>query len=300
MTSFVLERRALCISAVATLLAGCGGSQLPLTAPPAERFSGDSLPYHKTFHYTGREQSFKVPLGVKWITVVALGAGGGGSLGGRGGRVSGEIPVKPGERLAVFVGGAGTTVTGGYNGGGPGVYGSGSTDSYGGGDASDVREGGTGLQNRVLVVGGGGGQGAFDCTGYGGGGSAAGAGRAGCHVFRGSHPHTPGRGGRGGTQYSGGNGGEGGIGGYGYGEDGTGGSLGAGGAGGIGPGICGGGGGGGGYYGGGGGGGGEDYGAMFGGGGGGGSSYAESRARKYSSWRGWQWANGNGLIVFSW
>jgi hypothetical protein len=154
MTSFVLERRALCISAVATLLAGCGGSQVPLTAPPAERFSGDSLPYHRTFHYTGREQSFKVPLGVKWITVVALGAGGGGSLGGRGGRVSGEIPVKPGEHLAIFVGGAGTTITGGYNGGGPGVYGSGSTDSYGGGGASDVREGGNGLQNRALVVGG--------------------------------------------------------------------------------------------------------------------------------------------------
>jgi hypothetical protein len=63
------------------LLAGCGGSQTMNAAPTV--IDPQALTYHHTFHYAGKKQSFKVPLGVKWMTVVALGAAGG-ALGGRG------------------------------------------------------------------------------------------------------------------------------------------------------------------------------------------------------------------------
>jgi hypothetical protein len=69
----------------AVMLAGCGESQPPIGAPGTNGIE-QVLSHHLTFHYTGNEQSFKAPGGVKWITIVALGAAGGG-LGGRGGRV---------------------------------------------------------------------------------------------------------------------------------------------------------------------------------------------------------------------
>ena len=104
---------ALCIGVAAALLAGCGGSQLPIAARGATSNGTDSLPYHKTFKYTGKEQTFAVPAGVTSIAVVvARGAAGGGvgnyrSRSGLGGRVYGVLPVIPGETLYVFVGGAG-------------------------------------------------------------------------------------------------------------------------------------------------------------------------------------------------
>jgi hypothetical protein len=103
----------------AALLAGCSGSQPPIGAPGTNGVE-QALSHHLTFHYTGNEQSFKAPVGVKWITVVALGAAGGG-LAGRGGRVFAEFPVTQGEDLAAFVGGTTTSASGGYNGGGNGA-----------------------------------------------------------------------------------------------------------------------------------------------------------------------------------
>ena len=277
----------------------------PIGVPMATSDNGDSLPYHKTFRYTGTEQSFTVPAGVKWLTVVALGTSGGGSLGGRGGRVFAEIPIHHGERLGVLVGGTTEDESSGFNGGGKGVYG---TDiSYGGGGATDIRQGGNRLRYRVLVVGGGGGQGGFDNnsgSGGKGGGSPAGRGHRGygtaCEMGGGRRG---GGGGSGGTYKHGGSGGSGGCGGYQRGYPGLSGSLAQGGSGGQGTGENGGGGGGGGYYGGGGGGGGGwDYGDEIGGGGGGGggSSYVEPNARRYVSWRGWKTATGNGIVVFGW
>jgi hypothetical protein len=288
----------------AALLAGCSGSQPPIGAPGTNGVE-QALSHHLTFHYTGNEQSFKAPVGVKWITVVALGAAGGG-LAGRGGRVFAEFPVTQGEDLAVFVGGTTTSASGGYNGGGNGaIYSGYSSGGYGGGGATDIREAGTRLHDRILVAGGGGGQGGqlSYAEGYGiggkGGGSSAGTGNSGY-----GSDGVEGGGGTGGTHDSGGSGGPAGFGGYGYGQVGLHGSRADGGSGGGGyRGSTGGGGGGGGYYGGGGGGGGGwAYGDYFGGGGGGGggSSYIEPSARKYESWQGWKTATGNGLAVFSW
>jgi hypothetical protein len=109
------------------LLAGCAGSQPPIGGPAVNIGKGNAAPHQQTFNYTGGEQTFKVPLGVTKLTVVAIGAAGAGQLGsyngyheyfGRGGRVYAVIPVKPGEKLYVFVGGQGSTTGGGFNGGG--------------------------------------------------------------------------------------------------------------------------------------------------------------------------------------
>lgn len=301
-------RSAFLLGIVAALLAGCNGLTTVSATPAVAQSVGEvpaTLQHHRTFHYTGNAQSFKVPAGVKWITVVALGAAGGGSLQGHGGRVYAQLPVSDVERLRVFVGGAAHGANGGYNGGGNGFFYS-SIQSYGGGGASDVRIGDT-LRDRVLVAGGGGGEGGENDDNHGmggkGGGSTAGDGS---HGTGGrteyGHGHTYGKGGTGGTQDSGGSGGAAGGGGYGYGLDGANGSFGIAGAGGEGQGGSGGGAGGGYYGGGGGGGGGWDYGDYEGGGGGGGggSSYVEPGARKFESWKGWKTASGNGLVVFSW
>src|ERR1700722_1692018 len=132
----------------------------------------------QTFKYTGAAQYFEVPSGVTELTVVARGGGtpsghspssGPYYTGSNGGLVRATIPVKSGERLAIFVGGRGALGVkgaggaGGFNGGGAGgdgIHGSYFVDGgVGGGGASDIREGGNGLKDRVVVAGGGGGPG---------------------------------------------------------------------------------------------------------------------------------------------
>jgi hypothetical protein len=311
-------RFALSTCVVAALLAGCGGSQPPVSAQSAmwrTVYNGNSLAHQKTFHYIHSKQTFEVPAKVTEITVVARGAAGASGSGGRaatarGGRTFAIIPVTPGEKLVVFVGGDGDV--GGYNGGGAGGS-SGRchcTAEYSGGGASDVRQNGDALADRVVVAAGGGGAGGFSygynrsqLAGGAGGGLTGGAGSG----YPSGHA---GGGGGGGTQNTGGSGGSGGSF-YRYsGEPGATGVPGQGGAGGSGgnssyAGGAGGGGGGGGYYGGGGGGAGGGqfrsycYGCQ-GGGGGGGSSYIEPGAKKARTWSHWKNARGNGLIVFSW
>ncbi|MGB6521137.1 MAG: hypothetical protein WBE83_05130 [Candidatus Cybelea sp.] len=111
------SRNALSIYAATAMLAGCAGSPGLINAPDSSAIK-QVLTHHLTFHYTGKEQTFKVPGGVKSVAVDALGAGGGGAPasgheGGRGGRVSAELPVVPGERLAIFVGGTASSAGGG-------------------------------------------------------------------------------------------------------------------------------------------------------------------------------------------
>jgi len=319
MITFRSSHASFCAGTVLFMLAACGPMQ-PQVRGGETGQAGDvsrSLPYNKTFNYTGKRQWFTVPTGVTRLTVVARGASGGSNFrydgGGRGGRIYAVIPVTPGERLAVLVGGAGLQPNGGFNGGGSGGTYSGRFSAQGGGGASDVRQGGDRLTNRILVAGGGGGQGAplepYNCYSEGspqpngnggkGGGSTGGPGQNGCYA--------PGSGGGafGGSQSAGGGGG---AGGYGIGNPGNPGSLGRGGTGGAGcHGACSqpgepGGGGGAGYFGGGGGGAGyiTDRNALGGGGGGGGSSYVEPSAQKFQSWQGWKNAVGNGLVVLSW
>ncbi len=317
------------IGAALFLLAGCGGMQPQVGSATTGQAvqAGGSLQYSRTFRYEGNQgQWFTVPAHLTRLTVVALGASGGSNfsrfnleLGGRGGRIYAVIPVTSGERLEVVVGGEGSQPAGGFNGGASGgVYG-GRFSGQGGGGASDVRQGGRHLANRILVAGGGGGHGAPlepdncysephpeatyyppDGNGGKGGGSTGGSGQVGCGGYG------SGGGAAGGSQHSGG---QGGAGGQGVGNPGNPGSLGRGGIGGAGchgtacgePGEPGGGGGGG-YFGGGGGGAGNstDIDALGGGGGGGGSSYIEPSAQKFQSWQGWYKAVGDGLVVFSW
>ncbi len=318
MRVFALSRFALSIGGAAALLSACGG--LPFDSAQGRLAQdGTLLPAHapaaakgsKTFKYTGNEQTFEVPKGVKQLDVVARGGEGGGfsvypstATPGRPGRVSAIIPVHSGEKLYVFIGGSGTD--GGFNGGGAGGANTtrGSYSGNPGGGASDVRAGGTGILDRIIVAAGGGGAGQA-IRSYGSDYGGDGGGLAGKNGAGGGTNGNAGGGGQGGTQSAGGAGG---TGGYGYcttGHSGGGGDLGFGGNGGNGSNINtgGGGGGGGGYYGGGGGGGaGSNYYCSFpaqGGGGGGGSSYVEPSAIKFRMWTGWK-AKGDGLVVFSW
>jgi hypothetical protein len=318
MRIFTFRHYTLSISGAAALLIGCGGLQVPTTARDTSATT-PSFKHDRFFTYTGGKQSFKVPAAVTHLTITAYGAngawGGAGysqyaSSGGSGATVTATIPVTPGERLAVFVGG---------NGGHDGFNGGGALRSHSrcdcnsqGGGASDVRQGGDLLADRVVVAGGGGGgasngsYGSYSTDGGSGGygGREGGGGSNGSNELYGS-------GGAGGTRSAGGKGG---VGGAVYGGsscNGSDGALGVGGAGGAGYGSgCGGagGGGGGGYYGGGGGGaGGSDLTSSgsgprgAGGGGGGGSSFAERRAKHVAMSNGGNpTKHGDGSILVFW
>jgi hypothetical protein len=132
------------------------------------------VPGTTTFGFTGAMQTYSVPCGVSRVRVEVWGAQGGGSAGGLGGHVRGDLTVTPGQVLYVFVGGRN-----GFNGGGIGLH---NVDPPHGGGASDVRAGGMTLGNRAIVAGGGGGgraagKGTF--TGGAGGGGTCGAGYCG-------------------------------------------------------------------------------------------------------------------------
>ncbi len=159
-----------------------------------------------TFNYNGGQQTWTVPAGVFSISVDVQGAQGGnntsyGNRGGFGGQVLADLAVTPGQIVYIRVGGwPNTSTTGGYNGGAnsnvSSLYG------QGGGGATDLRIGGTGLANRVIVAGGGGG-GGWNCGTDGSRGGDGGGlnGEAGYYCSStGNTSYT----GRGGSQNSGG------------------------------------------------------------------------------------------------
>jgi len=245
-----------------------------------------------TFDYTGDVQTYTVPPGITSIQIDCYGGQGQAttvddyapfSTGGLGGYSVGELSVTPGEVLNIYVGGQGADGAGGYNGGGTGGFGtagSGGTAGYGGsgGGASDVRQGGATLADRVIVAGGGGGGGrnytngsCVPCgtggNGGEGGGLAGGDGDDPDDAIYGTY-FNPGSGAGGGTDVAGGAAGDGPEG-----PDGNVGTLGNGGLGIDGNYGIASGGGGGGYYGGGSGAGASSGSGDAGGGGGGGSSY---------------------------
>jgi hypothetical protein len=222
-------------------------------------------PVTETFVHTGTEQQFVVPPAITTVHVVLVGGKGGdfiggGTEGGFGGRVEGDLDVTAGATLYIEVGGNGHEVTGGdpspggFNGGGDGgecepaqFFGA------SGGGATDIRVNsrtlpGT-LGSRLVVAGGGGGGGDFADGGS--------AGQPGAGISAGGAGTTA-AGGAGGTDIQG--------------LSGQAGSLGIGGRGASTPGGCGAGGGGG-YFGGGGG-AANPFDIQSGGSGGGGSSYA--------------------------
>src|SRR2546425_4318709 len=109
-----------------TVLVGALG----LSAGPA---AADS----RTFNYTGGAQGWTVPTGVALVHVVVAGAQGADSWnpGGLGGVTQADLLVTPGETLTIYVGGAGSGINGGVNGGGRGtpVRGRGAPTPGGGG-----------------------------------------------------------------------------------------------------------------------------------------------------------------------
>ena len=260
------------------------------------------------FDHTGAAQSFVVPACAEGtLSVVAHGAAGQSvavaGVGGLGAQASGDLAVTAGETLGIYVGGQT-----GFNGGGaPGMGGLGVSGQ--GGGASDVRQGGMELAERVLVAGGGGGggappQGACGSTGGGDGGEGGGPDGTAGTVSGGCIGASTGGGGA--TQIVGGGGGTptancgvsplaGGFGGLGLGGAGSDGTD----CDGSGVTGSGGGGGGGGYYGGGGGAGGPGgaTGGWGGAGGGGGSSYVDGVANG-STTPGTH--SGDGDVTLSW
>jgi hypothetical protein len=226
------------------------------------------------FSFVGDIQEVIVPPGITSATVVAFGS----QASGLGGSATGTIPVAPGERLLIYVGGTPIGTVGGWNGGGDAGKPLCCSDGQGGAGASDVRQGGNTLAHRVMVGGGGGGAGGYHAANlfYGGGGGGGGGyyGGGGAGWF----PNGQGDTGRGGSQIAGGaagsravSGGSLGMGGEGGSTTSTNGSFGPGGAGGAGGGLSGGDGG---------------YTASVwagGAGGGGGSSYTSGTATSTSS-----------------
>jgi hypothetical protein len=329
MSSFYRYRHALCLGMASAMLVGCGvlrQGQDDMQPPTATHAAGERI-----FSFTGEPQTFVVPSRVKHITVTAYGAS---SNSARGAEIAATIPVSPGESLTVNVGGSPTGLTGGFNGGGDGGQAQtcGRCIGSGGAGASDIRENGSKLSDRVIVAGGAGGEGGdgvrpphyrgfWSEHGRGGsggdGGLQAQAGKPGA-ILPASQGATGGYAGKGAKAVKGGRGGA-----YGQagascwsGSRGKHGVAGVGGTGGVNagelalryqPSGCGsctsgaGGGGGGGYFGGGAGGGGgsECEGGGGGGGGGGGMSYVETTATGVSSKNGGA-AKGPGEIIISW
>ncbi|KIL80744.1 DNRLRE domain-containing protein [Bacillus badius] len=123
-----------------------------------------------TFNYTGAPQQFTVPGNATKIKVELWGAQGGDAPAGTymGAKASGDLVVTPGEVLRVYVGGKPTAnYIGGWNGGGKGAV----DKPYGGGGATDIRRGGSALENRLAVAGGGAGASPYnrsDMFGHGG------------------------------------------------------------------------------------------------------------------------------------
>jgi hypothetical protein len=271
---------------------GCTATSTPVAVTTVTPGTGS-----KTFAYTGAVETWTVPECVTQVTMNANGAQGGANnfatypgIGGYGGNIVAKVTVVPASVLQIRVGGAGALCTvsnvGGWNGGGTANcmgYSNSGTMIYSGtgGGATDIRVTPYGINDRILVAGGGGGAG-FNCfngaeLGGAGGGQVGGATVPLCATA----PYC----GQGGTQAAGGVGGMSGTtqwGGSGY--------AGYGGYGATGCSALEGGGGGGGYYGGGGG--------FWNSGGGGSDYYRPALATLVSETQGAR--AGSGSVTFSW
>ena len=172
-----------------------------------------------TFGFTGAPEAFAVPSGVTAVAVQATGGAGGASTspsgttaGGRGDAVTATLATLPGATLYVVVGAdgqssstGGTSVSGGFNGGGSALASGspGTGGGAGGGGASDVRTDPADLTTRLVVAAGGGGAGGTGGAtfpgGAGGDAGAPGGGALGCTPSTAAQPGTATAGGAGGT-----------------------------------------------------------------------------------------------------
>ena len=75
--------------------------------------------YTQSFNYTGSIKTWTVPSGISNITIIAIGAQGGGINGGYGASMTGTFNVTPGQVLSIMVGQQGGGI---YAGGGGGSF----------------------------------------------------------------------------------------------------------------------------------------------------------------------------------
>lgn len=141
------------------------------------------------FNYTGTVQTFVAPVEGDYV-LEAWGASGGdssgntGSMSGLGGYTKGTVHLKANQTIYVYVGetGKGNIKTYAFNGGGPQSNLDHSQLGGRGGGATDFRlvngswDNTSGLQSRILVAGGGGGQGCASAHNRGNGGGLTGVG----------------------------------------------------------------------------------------------------------------------------
>lgn len=112
-----------------------------------------------TFNYTGAQQSWTVPAGITKIGVELLGAQGGGTNGGKGGRVTAQLTVTPGTLILIVVGGQSTNQTAvyGFAGNGGNNTAAAARRGFAGGGLSGLFVSTVTRPNALAVAGGGGG-----------------------------------------------------------------------------------------------------------------------------------------------
>lgn len=187
-----------CPPAVNTTTSGSCGAVVNFNAPVVNTTCVGTV--SDTFFYSGAMQTYVVPAGVTSVTIETWGAQGGANWVNNvnyGGYTKADFAVTPGETLYIYVGQQPNGITGGFNGGG-----NGEGAGQGGGGATDVRQGGTTLNDRIIVAGGAGGAGYWSALHVVGG---LGGGLTGGNGYR-DPDYATNPGGEGGTQSSSGNG----------------------------------------------------------------------------------------------
>lgn len=152
------------------------------------------------FNFTAAQQSWIVPSGVTRISVELLGAQGGGTNAGRGGRVTAQLTVTPGSTLILVVGGQPTNANAVYGGGGVGGSNGATTtrNGFAGGGLAGIYLSSISQANALAIAGGGGGNSGLNGQ-IGGEAGAPNGSNGGQGNFAGRQ-----EGGRGGTQSAGG------------------------------------------------------------------------------------------------
>lgn len=120
---------------------------------------GPSFQNTIVFSYTGAQQSWTIPAGVTKISVELLGAQGGGTNAGKGGKVTAQLTVTPGATLQVVVGGQPSSATAVYGGGAIGGTNNASTsrNGFAGGGLAGLYLTSVSQANVLAIAGGGGG-----------------------------------------------------------------------------------------------------------------------------------------------
>lgn len=148
------------VIAADTLQDKAGNKSVATTIDPQLKVNMCSITDNTIFNYSFRKSSYILYIPCSGTYKIELaGAKGGGTLGGAGAKVSGEIYLPRKTKLFITVGSAGkNNGIAGFNGGG-GVINTDSDNIGGGGGATDIRINNQDYSNRIIVAAGGGGGG---------------------------------------------------------------------------------------------------------------------------------------------